>query len=148
MNTIAKIMAELGLVAQKVRRRRGLTRPGKRPAAPDLVRRHCRGTRPALVRGHDGDRDRRGKLYLATVIDLISRRLLGYATGARHDAELVGLDDPWRRRARASSLTRTPGASTPHGGSAGPAAGWAFSSPWAGSDLVSTMPSARRSTAC
>ncbi|MFC8278347.1 hypothetical protein ACFUJR_38720 [Streptomyces sp. NPDC057271] len=27
-----------------------------------------------------------GKLYLATVIDLFSRRLLGYAMGARHDA--------------------------------------------------------------
>jgi hypothetical protein len=32
VNTIAKIMAGLGLVARKVRRRRGLTRPGKRPA--------------------------------------------------------------------------------------------------------------------
>ncbi|WP_442811309.1 DDE-type integrase/transposase/recombinase [Streptomyces sp. NBC_00481] len=30
-----------------------------------------------------------GKLYLATVIDLFSRRLLGYAMGVRHDAELV-----------------------------------------------------------
>jgi putative transposase len=30
-----------------------------------------------------------GKLYLATVIDLFSRRLLGYAMGQRHDAELV-----------------------------------------------------------
>jgi transposase InsO family protein len=30
-----------------------------------------------------------GKLYLATVIDLFSRRLLGYAMGERHDAELV-----------------------------------------------------------
>ncbi|MFE7396386.1 DDE-type integrase/transposase/recombinase [Streptomyces sp. NPDC057557] len=30
-----------------------------------------------------------GKLYQATVIDLFSRRLLGYAMGAHHDAELV-----------------------------------------------------------
>lgn len=30
-----------------------------------------------------------GKLYLATVIDLFSRRLLGYAIGARHDTALV-----------------------------------------------------------
>ncbi|MEU6221346.1 DDE-type integrase/transposase/recombinase [Streptomyces sp. NPDC047022] len=29
------------------------------------------------------------ELYLATVIDLFSRRLLGYAMGERHDAELV-----------------------------------------------------------
>lgn len=30
-----------------------------------------------------------GKHYLATVIDLFSHRLLGYAMGERHDAELV-----------------------------------------------------------
>lgn len=29
------------------------------------------------------------ELYLATVIDLFSRRLLGYAMGAHHDADLV-----------------------------------------------------------
>lgn len=31
-----------------------------------------------------------GKLYLATVIDLFSRRTLGYAMGERHNAALVG----------------------------------------------------------
>ena len=31
-----------------------------------------------------------GKLYLATVIDLFSRRLLGYATSCHPDAELAG----------------------------------------------------------
>jgi putative transposase len=30
-----------------------------------------------------------GKLYLAAVIDLFSRRLLGYATSAHHDADPV-----------------------------------------------------------
>ncbi len=30
-------MAGLGLVARKVRRRNGLTRPGRRPAAPDFI---------------------------------------------------------------------------------------------------------------
>jgi hypothetical protein len=38
VNTIANIMAELELVARKVRRWRGLTRPGKRPASPDFVK--------------------------------------------------------------------------------------------------------------
>ena len=38
-NTIAQLMAELGLVARVKRRRRGLTRHGKRPAAPDLIKR-------------------------------------------------------------------------------------------------------------
>ncbi|WP_328778929.1 IS3 family transposase [Streptomyces canus] len=91
VNTIAKIMAELGLVARKVRRRRGLTRPGKRPAAPDFVRRDFTAEAPDLVWCGDMTEIEtgEGKLYLATVIDLFSRRLLGYAMGARHDAELV-----------------------------------------------------------
>lgn len=91
VNTIAKVMAELGLVARTVRRRRGLTRPGKRRAAPDFVHRDFAAEDPDLVWCGDmteietGD----GKLYLATVIDLFSRRLLGYAMGPRHDADLV-----------------------------------------------------------
>lgn len=91
VNTIAKIMAELGLVARKVCRRRGPTRPGKRPAAPDFVRRDFTAEAPDLVWCGDMTEIEtgEGKLYLATVIDLFSRRLLGYAMGARHDAELV-----------------------------------------------------------
>ncbi|MFC5673425.1 IS3 family transposase [Streptomyces incanus] len=91
VNTIAKLMAELGLVARKVRRRSGLTRPGKRPTSPDFVHRDFTAEEPDLV--WCGDMTEivtgEGKLYLATVIDLFSRRLLGYATGARHDADLV-----------------------------------------------------------
>jgi putative transposase len=90
-NTIAAVMAELGLVARAKRRRRGLTRPGKRPAAPDLIKR--RFTAPAPDVAWCGDMTEistdEGKLYLATVIDLYSRRILGYAMGAHHDAGLV-----------------------------------------------------------
>ncbi len=91
VNTIAKIMAELGLVARKVRRRRGLTRPGKRSAALDFVRRDFTAEAPDLVWCGDMTEIEtgEGKLYLATVIDLFSRRLPGYAMGTRHDAELV-----------------------------------------------------------
>ncbi|WP_408990371.1 IS3 family transposase [Streptomyces shenzhenensis] len=39
VNTLAKFMAELGLTARRVRRRRVLTRAGKWPAAPDFVKR-------------------------------------------------------------------------------------------------------------
>ncbi|MEU5092829.1 IS3 family transposase, partial [Streptomyces sp. NPDC021356] len=91
VNTVAKVMAELGLAGRKARRRRGLTRPGKRAAAPDFVRRDFTADAPDQV--WCGDMTEivtgEGKLYLATVIDLFSRRLLGYATGERHDAELV-----------------------------------------------------------
>ena len=90
-NTIAQVMVELGLVARVKRRRHGLTRQGKRPAAPDLINRQF--TAPAPDVAWCGDMTEintlEGKLYLATVIDLYSRRILGYAMGERHDAGLV-----------------------------------------------------------
>nr|WP_167361583.1 IS3 family transposase [Micromonospora marina] len=89
--TVAELMAELGLVARAKRRRRGLTRQGKRPAAPDLVKRRFTASAPDVA--WCGDMTEivtgEGKLYLATVIDLYSRRILGYAMGDRHDAGLV-----------------------------------------------------------
>ncbi|WNM31762.1 IS3 family transposase [Streptomyces sp. Li-HN-5-11] len=91
VSTVAKTMAELGLAGRKIRRRRGLTRPGRRAAAPDFVRRDFSADAPDQVWCGDMTEivTSEGKLYLATVIDLFSRRLLGYAMGARHDAELV-----------------------------------------------------------
>jgi putative transposase len=91
VNTVAKLMAELGLVARVVRRRSGLTRPGKRPAAPDFVKRDFAAEEPDLVWVGDMTEivTEEGRLYLATVIDLFSRRLLGYAMDAHHDAGLV-----------------------------------------------------------
>jgi len=74
-------------------------RPGRdktAPKFPDLVRRDFTATAPntrwvgdmtEIPTGRDG---RGTKLYLATVIDLYSRRLLGAATGLHPDAELAG----------------------------------------------------------
>ncbi|MEU2874773.1 IS3 family transposase [Streptomyces olivoreticuli] len=91
VNTVARLIAELGLAGRTIRRRRGLTRSGRRAAAPDFVRRDFTADEPDQV--WCGDMTEivtgEGKLYLATVIDLYSRRLLGYAMGERHDAELV-----------------------------------------------------------
>ncbi|QNP69610.1 DDE-type integrase/transposase/recombinase [Streptomyces roseirectus] len=91
VNTVARLMVELGLAGRKIRRRRGLTRSGKRPAFADFVRRDFIADAPDQV--WCGDMTEittgEGKLYLATVIDLFSRRLLGYAMGRHHDAELV-----------------------------------------------------------
>ncbi|MFF7234456.1 IS3 family transposase [Streptomyces sioyaensis] len=91
VNTVAEIMAELGLCGRKPKKRRSLTQQGKRPAARDLVWRHFDAVAPDLL--WVGDMTEidtgEGKLYLATVIDLFSRRLLGYAMGERHDAALV-----------------------------------------------------------
>ncbi|MCY0963479.1 IS3 family transposase [Streptomyces sp. H27-H5] len=91
VNTVARLMAELGLVARVVKHRKGLTRQGKRPAAPDHVKRDFTAEEPDLVWVGDMTEivTSEGKIYLATVIDLFSRRLLGYAMGAHHDADLV-----------------------------------------------------------
>jgi transposase InsO family protein len=91
-NTVAARMVELGLAGRRPpRRRHGLTRPGTRPAAPDRVRRQFNPVAANLLWCGDMteiDTDE-GKLYLATVLDLFSRRLLGYAMDARHDTDLV-----------------------------------------------------------
>uniref|UniRef100_A0AAU2VKW5 IS3 family transposase n=1 Tax=Streptomyces sp. NBC_00008 TaxID=2903610 RepID=A0AAU2VKW5_9ACTN len=91
VNTVARLMAELGLVAPVVKHRKGLTRQGKRPTAPDHVKRDFTAEEPDLVWVGDMTEivTAEGKIYLATVIDLFSRRLLGYAMGAHHDADLV-----------------------------------------------------------
>lgn len=90
-NTVAKLMAELGLAGRKPRRRRSLTRAGKRPTAPDRVRRQFTAVAANLL--WCGDLTEivtdEGKLYLATVLDLFSRRLLGYAMSEHHDADVA-----------------------------------------------------------
>ncbi|MFJ9753217.1 DDE-type integrase/transposase/recombinase [Streptomyces chartreusis] len=63
----------------------------RRPAAPDFVRRDFSAEEPDLVWAGDLTEieSGEGKLYLAMVIDLFSRRPLGYAMAERHDADLV-----------------------------------------------------------
>lgn len=90
-NTVARRMAGLGLAGRAPKRRRSLTRQGKRAAAPDRVRRQFTAVAPDVLWCGDMTEicTQEGKLYLATVIDLFSRRLLGYAMSTYHDAELV-----------------------------------------------------------
>ncbi|MCF7547606.1 IS3 family transposase [Pseudonocardia sp. WMMC193] len=90
--TVADSMRRQGLVARRIRRRNGLTRQDKAaPKFPDLLRRDFTAAEPN--RRWVGDMTEiptaAGKLYLATVIDLYSRRLLGAATGLHPNAELA-----------------------------------------------------------
>jgi putative transposase len=90
--TVAESMRRQGLIARRIKRRNGLTRQDKTaPKFPDLVQRDF--TAPAPNIRWVGDMTEiptgAGKLYLATVIDLYSRRLLGAATGLHPDADLA-----------------------------------------------------------
>lgn len=91
VNTVAAIMAQLGLVARVVKRRRCLTKPGKRAAAKDHVRRQFNAVAPNLLWCGDLTEieTAEGKLYLAEVLDLFSRRVLGHAFSEHHDADLA-----------------------------------------------------------
>jgi putative transposase len=95
--TVADSMRRQGLVARRIRRRNGLTQQDKTaPRFPDLLKRDFTAPAPntrwvgdmtEIPTGPDG---KGTKLYLATVIDLYSRRLLGAATGLHPDAALAG----------------------------------------------------------
>ena len=91
--TVEASMARQGLQARVKRRRRGLTRPDKaaRPV-PDLLRRDF--TAEAVNQKWVGDFKQvstgEGPVFLATVEDLFSRRMLGFAQSDAHPtAELA-----------------------------------------------------------
>ncbi len=91
-NTVAALMAELGLAARRNKKRRSTTRPGKaRWRAPDLVRRDFPAAQ--INRKWYGDGTEipadEGKLHLASVLDMGSRRVLGFALREHHDAQLA-----------------------------------------------------------
>lgn len=90
--TVADSMRRQGLVARRIRRRNGLTRQDKTAAKfADLLKRDFTATRrnQKWVGDMTEIPTASGKLYLATVIDLYSRRLLGAATGLHPDRELA-----------------------------------------------------------
>jgi transposase InsO family protein len=91
-NTVAAIMAEQGLAARRKKRRRATTRQGKgRWRAPDLVKRDFPAQQVNRKWYGDGTEIKtgEGKLYLASVLDMASRRVLGFALGEHHDAQLA-----------------------------------------------------------
>jgi len=92
VNTVAERMRALGLVAKRRRRRRSLTRPDPAaPKFPNLVNRDFGPPAPDVTWCGDITEVAtwEGKLYVATVIDLFSRRLLGWAVADHCKAPLV-----------------------------------------------------------
>lgn len=92
VNTVAQVMHDNRWFGRAPRQRRALTKQAKRAlAAPDLVGRAFWAPRPDQRWCGDVTYidTAQGTVYLATVLDLCSRRLLGYALGDHHDAALT-----------------------------------------------------------
>jgi transposase InsO family protein len=91
-NTVAALMREQRLAARRQARRKATTRPGKgRWRAPDLVKRDFPAAQINRKWYGDGTEipTSEGKLYLDSVLDMASRRVLGFALGEHHDARLA-----------------------------------------------------------
>jgi len=89
---IARLMASSGIVGRRGRRRIRTTIPAQKPAPfGDLVKRRFKAARPNelwcgdLTYVHTGE----GFLFLASVIDVFSRRVIGWAIATHMRAELV-----------------------------------------------------------
>jgi putative transposase len=106
---VQRLMRRHGLVGHRPRRRRSLTKPDQHtPPAPDLVGRLFDPERPDHTWCGDLTciRTDEGWLYLASVLDLASRRLLGWSMADRQDASIVV--DALEAALAARGLTRMP----------------------------------------
>ena len=91
--TVESSMARQGLQGRSRRRRRGLTRPDKRAEpVPDLLRRDftAGGVNEKWVGDFKQIDTGEGPVFLATVEDLFSRRMLGFAQSDRHPTAQPG----------------------------------------------------------
>jgi putative transposase len=92
-NTVADSMRRQQLVARPKKKRRGLTRADRRARkAPDQLKRDF-APPPAVNQRWVSDLTEiptdQGVLYLASILDLHARRVVGFAVGTHHDADLA-----------------------------------------------------------
>ena len=89
---IARLMREEGMIPKKIRRARRTTRSaGTHPKAPNLLNRQFTVKAPDAVWAGDITYlwTDEGWLYLAVVLDLFSRRVVGWATSERLTQDLA-----------------------------------------------------------
>ena len=89
---VARLMAKEGIAAKTRRRFRVTTRQRKGGTfAPDLLKRNFTAERPHQIWTSDITYiwTNQGWLYLAVILDLYSRAIVGWATSERIDAQLV-----------------------------------------------------------
>ena len=91
-NRVARLMRHHGIVAKQARSYKVTTRANKKhPVAPNLLGRDFTASRPDEKWLADISYIRTGEgwLYLAVVMDLFSRRIVGWSMGPRMKSELV-----------------------------------------------------------
>ena len=91
-NTVAALMREQGLAARRKKKRKAATRPAKGHwRAPNLVKRDFPAQKINQKWYGDGTEipTGEGKLHLASVLDVASRGVIGFALSEHHDAELA-----------------------------------------------------------
>jgi transposase InsO family protein len=92
LNRVARLMRQHGIIAKMTVRFRRLTKAGKRkPAAPNILDRQFQVARPNRVWASDITyiKTAEGHLYLAVVIDLYSRQVVGWSMSSRLNPDLV-----------------------------------------------------------
>ena len=91
-NRVARLMRLRGLQAKQVKRYKSTTKRNKKhPVAPNLLKRDFSADRPAQKWLTDITYipTREGWLYLAAILDLYSRRIVGWAMSERMTADLT-----------------------------------------------------------
>ncbi len=91
-NTVAQLMQQMGLAARSRHRRKHTTRQGRgRWRAPDLIAGDFAADQVNHKWYGDGTEipTDEGKLYLDSVLDMGSRRIVGFGLGEHHDAQLA-----------------------------------------------------------
>jgi transposase InsO family protein len=88
---VARLCSAHGIAAKRMRRFRSVYRSEQRPAAPNLLQRHFRADRADRLWAGDMTfiPTREGWLYLAVLIDLYSRRVVGWAMGSKMNQALA-----------------------------------------------------------
>jgi transposase InsO family protein len=118
---VARIMRVEGLRGRAARRFRRISTPrGDFPAAPDLVKRDFTAAAPNRLWVADITqiRTREGWLFLAVIVDVFSRRVVGWSTAARisHDLALQALRNALRARQPAPGLVHHSDRGSQYGG--------------------------------
>jgi transposase InsO family protein len=88
---VARLCSAHGIAAKRMRRFRSVYRSEQRPAAPNLLHRHFHADRADRLWAGDMTfiPTREGWLYLAVLIDLYSRRVVGWAMGSKMNQALA-----------------------------------------------------------